>query len=995
MRPRLIATVLFLTVISQSRAQKIATGYNPILKETPYTLKIAQHTDDNYLVFGDINYYANELCGSLIKVDAMGKRLSQFTKVSTDRLIEKIIVLPDGKIVIQGSFEYLNGKRTSPIARLNADGTVDETFQAKVQGKIYDIAIQSTGHVIVLTNIDGFNQQLRRLNEDGSNDNSFSDVYVGPQHHVIVGAGDKIYVGDNISIRRLMPNGAADNTYNFAVDASKTISSFTKEGDDKVIAVMNTTVFSPVFSVTGTLQRYNTNGTLDNTFTAGNTGNGGILSVIVRSNGKIALAGDFTIFDSQQGCAVELNSNGTFSRSLLIPDYNGVYAIAEDRSQNIFVTGGFRNANNINYVKLIAKVKADYSLDRSFRVPVSRTGVNSFVPLVSQSNRKLIVGGAFSFLGAANDSSKLIRLSHDGTVDNSFKPQLSETSLKQNRAYVFALAVQSDDKILVGGQELFANLSPSFGRLLPDGQIDNTFQVGTGLGYSTYQGAATRILIKDSKIYVLGTFDKYNGTPCQSLVILDESGKMIGPQQHAIPPNSFVGDIALQSDGKIIISGDFNVGPSDHRRFLRLNTDGSIDNTFTLKNVDGNVIDFEVDGNDNILFVGNFLDFNIQRIIKRYKPNGDIDTSFDLTGSFISGDLLTGYFVKALKNDLLAIGGFFCSYKGAKSSAVVIVDKDGAVVPMETPYDSLSYAIGATYSNNILHMVGRFSNYGEQYMGAAKVIFPVEHIATDYDGKVLSDSSIAVSWEGEFEGADRIVVESSTPDASNFSVIAMVPPNVHSYELKGLSEVTPYHVRIKGANDSYSSPYLTTLDTTDIIPQNALPPTNVTASSFVANWTNVPGTDSCIVQLSDDNFATFIAGYESVVVNGSSLSVNGLEEGLAYQYRVKRFKNKKSSAFSNAITVNVITGIEEPGSLSVNLYPNPVSDQIVVEVPEITNATVVIYSLSGSVVGQYHVTGGSAERIDTRSLSEGMYVVVVSSQGKSKKFKLLRTNRRD
>jgi hypothetical protein len=153
----------------------------------------------------------------------------------------------------------------------------------------------------------------------------------------------------------------------------------------------------------------------------------------------------------------------------------------------------------------------------------------------------------------------------------------------------------------------------------------------------------------------------------------------------------------------------------------------------------------------------------------------------------------------------------------------------------------------------------------------------------------------------------------------------------------------------------------------------------------------VPGTDSCLLQVSDDNFTSFINGYENLIVKDGAKSVTGLEEGEIYQYRVKRFKSNKSSEFSETIIVNIITEIEE-SPLKVKVYPNPVSDYLSVDLPEnITTADLVIHSATGEIVGKYSFTDKASSKIDLRNLSQGVFILTISSQGMNKKYKLVRS----
>ncbi|HVE57937.1 MAG TPA: delta-60 repeat domain-containing protein, partial [Pyrinomonadaceae bacterium] len=61
--------------------------------------------------------------------------------------VDDSIVQPDGKIVIAGSFQRVNGTRVGNIARLNADGTLDTSFNAGTgtTGAIRTIALQPDG----------------------------------------------------------------------------------------------------------------------------------------------------------------------------------------------------------------------------------------------------------------------------------------------------------------------------------------------------------------------------------------------------------------------------------------------------------------------------------------------------------------------------------------------------------------------------------------------------------------------------------------------------------------------------------------------------------------------------------------------------------------------------------------------------------------------------------------------------------------------------------
>src|SRR4029077_9431445 len=98
--------------------------------------------------------------------------------------ITAAVLQPDGRIIVAGPFTSFNGFTHNGICRLNADGSVDQTFGlGSGINVVLALALQSDGRIIVggqFSNVDftpRFN--LARLNTDGSVDLSF-DPGSGP-----------------------------------------------------------------------------------------------------------------------------------------------------------------------------------------------------------------------------------------------------------------------------------------------------------------------------------------------------------------------------------------------------------------------------------------------------------------------------------------------------------------------------------------------------------------------------------------------------------------------------------------------------------------------------------------------------------------------------------------------------------------------------------------------------------------------------------------------
>ena len=99
-----------------------------------------------------------------------------------------LAVQPDGKILVGGDFTTLGGGGTGTtprnrIGRLNADGSLDTSFNPGANGGVYALAVQPDGKILVggdFTTLGGggtgttTRNCIGRLNADGSLDTSFN-----------------------------------------------------------------------------------------------------------------------------------------------------------------------------------------------------------------------------------------------------------------------------------------------------------------------------------------------------------------------------------------------------------------------------------------------------------------------------------------------------------------------------------------------------------------------------------------------------------------------------------------------------------------------------------------------------------------------------------------------------------------------------------------------------------------------------------------------------
>lgn len=112
------------------------------------------------------------------KLDAMGKWIDDFViRFEIPGGIETIIREPDGKILIGGRFQRINGILTSDFTRLDQDGQIDPDFTFSwPQGIKFagDLAVQPDEKILITTEDKWTGRSfVNRLHTDGTNDESF------------------------------------------------------------------------------------------------------------------------------------------------------------------------------------------------------------------------------------------------------------------------------------------------------------------------------------------------------------------------------------------------------------------------------------------------------------------------------------------------------------------------------------------------------------------------------------------------------------------------------------------------------------------------------------------------------------------------------------------------------------------------------------------------------------------------------------------------------
>ncbi len=471
-----------------------------------------------------------------------------------------------------------------------AAGDVDLTFDpgSGVNGTVNAVLVQPDGKVIVggnFTTVKGLARPyIARLNADGSGDSSFADASpTSPVRALALQVDGKVLFGngsDNLGLTRLNSDGSPDASFNSNANAA--ILSTNPFYQPQVSAI----VVQPdgkVLYAGESLLRLNADGTLDDSFISGSWGY--VNSMVVQPDGKLVVGAYH--YDSVSGGSTyelfRLNANGSLDNSFHAEVSGNFTSVVLQPDGKVLICGGIF-AEDGTSTGLVARLNADGSMDPTFSVIIGTVGRGtreSVGAIALQSDGKIVMGGQFDSINGSTRNN-LARLNADGTLDEGFLIGAGGVS-GQPGVYVDvsvkALVIQADGKVIVGGDFTTVNGSPRkrLARLNANGSLDDGFQPGDGV-----EGQVRALAFQpDGKVLIGGGQYAINGLANGSLRRLTADGSPDGTFDSGTSVNHDVYCIASQPDGKVLIGGSFTeVGGLDKLALARLNADGSVDTGF-------------------------------------------------------------------------------------------------------------------------------------------------------------------------------------------------------------------------------------------------------------------------------------------------------------------------------------------------------------------------------------------------------------------------------
>jgi uncharacterized delta-60 repeat protein len=506
-------------------------------------------------------------------------------------------------------------------------------------------------------------------------------------------------------------------------------------------------------------------------------------------------------------------------------------------------------------------------------------------------------------------------------------------------------------------------------RLNPNGSIDSTFNIGTGFFGGNYYSLDFQT---DGKMLIGGSFTSYKGITANRLIRLNSNGSIDTSFNIGVGFNSGVIEPAIQSDGKILIAGDFTTfNGLVKNRLVRLNTDGLKDTTFNIRNPSqtylpytgfdtGGVGPIAVQTDGKILVGGSFTTFNnvAQNRIIRLNTDGTKDATFNVGTGFDSNVIQ----ILLQPDGKILVTGPFNSYNGVAKKKLIRLNQDGSIDSSLITFNSPDYAKIALQPDGKI-IIGSFNGALSRLNpdGTNDVFFNVGSGLNNRVFKIIIQPDNKILVGGSFttyNGLSQLGLIRFNPDGSkdtSFNIGGIGIGNVSAGGVSDIAQQSDGKILICGGISNYNGTIqqgLIRLMSDGSIDTSFLFGDTITSSAFPN------GIIYSIAIKSNGNI--FAGGSFRNYFNYASSGLVGIRGNAI-------LSNEDFEITNNQINNNEIT-----------LFPNPVDNVLNFKTSNFSNVSKVnIYDLIGNqILKDKNVIN---DNIDISNFSKGIYLIKMTT----------------
>ena len=300
-----------------------------------------------------------------------------------------------------------------------------------------------------------------------------------------------------------------------------------------------------------------------------------------------------------------------------------IVPISEDRN---IIIGDFFYLNGEKTTN-IAVVNPDGNKDPSFNINEKELPSGNFFTAFYDAEINKIYGGGYFENGIG-----LFRFNMDGSIDETF-------TATNNCNNVHHIRKQTNGNLVV----FAADYPKSVLRLTSTGELDNSFQVSSGIvSYSTE--SITFEILENDKIIFGGEFEDFNSESNNTLILLNEDGTIdegfdIGEIIQLEGGPAMVTNITPLTDDRYFISGSFSsLQGNNVNNYAIIDQTGTLDPSFTLLGQAGGTFTGNVSStrtNDNHFILYGRTSFS-NALISKIDINGNFVSDFNKINLTIS-----------------------------------------------------------------------------------------------------------------------------------------------------------------------------------------------------------------------------------------------------------------------------------------------------------------------------------------------------------------------
>ncbi len=640
------------------------------------------------------------------------------TNATASGQVASMALQSDGKLLIGGSFGVVNGTNSYQLARLTGNGQIDPQFNPLLNTwSVKHVAVQPDGKILVAGDLSSASRSqnliLGRLLPDGSDDPNFKHLFrivtpgafapsVGVSGLAVQPDG-KILLSSSLGLQRFLPHGAIDIGFS-VIDPPLSYRSIAVARDGKILVARGPDQARRV-------ERLNADGSVDSTYISAVTNS--VQTITLQPDGKALIAVDTGLFGPAPQLMVQrLNADGSIDSSFDSPTggtlITQIPRVLLKESGEILVVGNFQEYNRYFRPGIVQLLNdpprapeitrqprgltifegqtASFSVDATCPPqPFYEWRKNDVViaaangPLLRLTNTTFGEAGNYTvvitnILGSVTSAPAALIVNAAPTNAGAIDVRFGTASGPNDTVY--AAVKQPDGRIVIGG--LFSAVDgvprSRVARLNTDGSLDMTFDPGSGAAGVPVPEVRALALQSDGRIIVAGQFATFGERTHNCLARLHPDGAVdttFATNRFSTSQFATVHALAIQPDGKIVLGSRSAYGVE------RLNIDGTSDPSFLLGFTapqGSAVYSLLVEPNGKIVCAGDVSFFNGQPVngLWRLGTNGSIDS---VIGSWTQNGIT--YALTA------APGGYIVgsAYGPARTNAVLRLQTNGLLAP--------------------------------------------------------------------------------------------------------------------------------------------------------------------------------------------------------------------------------------------------------------------------------------------------------------------------